>query len=216
MRRSRTRMVSVGLALAVLAGCTADTAAAPPPAPVDAPPPAGPLPPEDTAGLAVEPMLVVLYDRTGTVLTRGAVIERRVRASAGGATTYGPGGPTIVRRPHLALYIAFADEDLDDLDRYLDAIAPLTREFAGAAFERWPGIASFDICLVAASDSDVAPEPAIALVDVTREGYERWVADGADLAGLRASTLVRDSGVRLQLSGPLGDLLAARDRDGRA
>jgi hypothetical protein len=222
---------AVLLAAVVLAGCTANAPTDAPPAasgaeadtadtdvttvePVEVAPPDGPLPPEDTEGLLVEPLLAVMYAETGTLLTRGALIERRMRVTSPGSTVYGPRESTVVRKPHLALYLAFTDEDLDDLDRYLDAVVPLTRAFAGAAFERWPDLESFDICLVPASDSDASPEPAIALVDVTREGYEAWIADGADLVGLRAATKDRSSGVRLQLSEALSDLLADRDASG--
>jgi len=208
-----------------LADATAGTPAeavtdAPADAPADTPadaspdavaPPTGLLPPEDTAGLATEPLLAAMYVETGTLLTRGAVIERRMRVTTPGSSAYGPRETTVVERPHLALYLAFTDEDLDDLDRYMDELVPLTRAFASAAFERWTDLESFDVCLVPASDSDESPEPAIALVDVTREGYERWVADGADLVGLRAFTKDRSSGVRLQFSEPMQQLLAARD-----
>ena len=184
----------------------------------DVAPADGPLPPEDTAGLAVEPLLAALYSETGTQLTRGAVIERRVRLAAPGVSVYGPsvgsGGVEVLRRPHLALYLAFVDEDLDDLDRYLDAVAPLTRVFADAAFERWPDLASFDICLVPSTDSDEAPEPAIALIDVTRDGFARWVSEGPDLTNLRTLTEEESSGVRMQLSAPLSELVASRDAAG--
>jgi len=227
-RTQRRGFASVLLAAVVLAGCTSDAPAqaptdassagteaadtdAPAVAPVEVAPPDGPLPPEDTEGLTVEPLLAAMYAETGTLLTRGALIERRMRVTTPGSTVYGPRDTTVVSRPHLALYLAFVDEDLEDLDRYLDAVVPLTRAFAGAAFERWPDLESFDICLVPASDSDASPEPAIALVDVTREGYEAWIADGADLVGLRAFTKDRASGVRLQLSEALAAVVAARD-----
>jgi hypothetical protein len=233
-------LAAVVLAAVVLAGCAADgpagsplddvsdgagagaTTEVPAESPVEIPledlvaPPDGPLPPEDTEGLMGEPLLAVMYAETGTLLTRGAVIERRMRVTTPSSSVYGPRESTVVERPHLALYLAFVDEDLDDLDRYMDAVVPLTRAFAGAAFERWPDLESFDICLVPASDSDAAPEPAIALVDVTRAGYERWIADGADLVGLRAFTNDRSSGVRLQFSEPMRELLAARDASGPA
>ena len=229
------RLVGPALVATLLAGCSSevaegpsDPAAAPvaapgsgevegPSGPVDGPTPTiDALPPEDTAGLAVEPVLAALYAETGTVLTRGALVERRVRAGSSGGTAYAPSDGTIIRRPHLALYLAFADEDLDDLDRYLDAVVPLTRTFAGAAFERWPDLASFDICLVPSSDSDASPEPAIVLVDVTRDGYAAWVEDGADLVGLRAGSRTGGSGVRLELSEPLRALVAERDAAGPA
>jgi len=224
-------VVAGAIAAAVLAGCTVDAQVGAPldegaaagPSPADSPAapvaevvatPDGPLPPGDTAGLTIEPLLAAMYAGTGTLLTCGAVVERRTRVIGPGSTVYGPRESTVVTRPHLALYLAFTDEDLADLDRYLDAVVPLTRAFAGAAFDRWPDLASFDICLVPASDSDAAPEPAIALVDVTREGYERWIDDGADFVGLRAFTKDRSSGVRLELSAPLSELLAARDAGG--
>jgi len=248
MRRGAALAAAV-LAAVVLAGCATDEAADAPlddvsdaaavdsaaeteadtETPGDVPlaeivaPPAGPLPPEDTEGLAVEPLLAAMYAETGTLLTRGALIERRVRVPRSGPTVYEPRdttrATTVVTRPHLALYLAFPDEDLDDLDRYLDAVVPLTFAFASAAFERWPDLESFDICLVPASDSDESPEPAIALVDMTIEGYERWVADGpsgADLVRLQELAADRSSGVRLQFSAPMQQLIAERDASGPA
>jgi len=223
----RTRAPAAVLIAAVLVGCGAGTATVPADAEVDAETaaPEGPvpraapdasLPPGDTAGLAADPHLAALYAATGTLLTRGALIERRVRTRASDGSGYGSSGGTVVSEPHLALYLAFSDEDLDDVGRYLDAVVPLTLAFAGEAFARWSDLASFDICLVAASDSDAAPEPAIALVDVTRAGYARWVADGADLVGLRFFTKDPASGVRLELSEPLRALVAARDAAGPA
>ena len=157
----------------------------------------GPLPPEDTAGLAVEPQLAALYAETGTLLTRGAVIERRVRLSLPATDAYGPHASAVTTQPHLALCLEFTDEDLD---RYVAAIAPLTLLFAGASFDRWPELESFDICLVPQTDSDADPQPAITLIDVTREGYERWLAEGADLDTLLTLADERGSGVRVELS----------------
>jgi hypothetical protein len=199
----------------------ADPAAAPgtstePSAPVEpepevvVAPPDGPLPPEDTAGLAVEAQLAALYAETGTLLTRGAVIERRVRLSTPSSDGYTPGTSSVTTQPHLALYLAFVEEDLDDVDRYVDAIEPLTRLFAGASFDRWPDLESFDICLVPRIDSDVDPQPAIVLIDVTREGYARWLDEGGDLEALLALAAERRSGVRLQLSDAAKEALAAR------
>jgi len=224
--RRRLARIPAGamLAAAVLAGCTTSTPAAlPPDAPTvdhvaevtgpDAttpviPAPVGPLPPSDTDGLAVEPLLATMYAESGTLLTRGALIDRRTLVTSRGPDGYGNRETTAITRPHLALYLAFLDEDLDDLARYLDAIVPLTHAFAAAAFERWPDLESFDICLVPASDSDASPEPAIALVDVTRDGYDRWAAGSADLAGLLELTEDRSSGVRLQFTAAIGELLA--------
>ncbi len=177
------------------------------------PAPDGPLPPVDTDGLAVEPLLAALYAESGTILTRGALVDRRTLVTSRGPDGYGPRETIAITRPHLALYLAFVDEDLDDLDRYLDAIVPLTRTFAAAAFERWPDLESFDICLVPAGDSDASPEPAIALVDVTRDGYARWAAGSTDLAGLLELTQDRSSGVRVQLAEAIGELLATTPTD---
>ena len=220
MRHGTARTFAVLAFATLVAGCAVGTPASAPPeaeAPTASfPPPTGTVPPADTAGLTVEPMLAAMYAEWGTLLTRGAVIERRTRVTATDTTTYGPPQATVVRRPHLALYLAFVDEDLEDLDRYLDAVVPLTLAFAGAAFERWPDLESFDICLVPASDSDASPEPAIVLVDVTRAGFGKWIADGADLVGLRALTNDATSGVRLQLSEQMTELQAARDASGPA
>jgi hypothetical protein len=206
----------------VLAGCGGTDAAGPAPAPAPVPaapapepefviaPPEGPLPPVDTAGLAVEPQLAALYAETGTVLTRGAVIERRVRLTLPSSDAYAPRESAITLQPHLALYLALVDEDLDDLDRYVDNIVTLTHAFAGASFDRWPDLESFDICQVPQRDSDADPQPAITLIDVTREGYARWLADGGDLEALLALAAERRSGVRLQLSDAAKEALAAR------
>ena len=222
--RASLRSATAALvALLVVTGCAGgEPEAAPEPASVEpapiesAPevvitPPDGPLPPEDTAGLAVESQLVALYTETGTFLTRGAVIERRVRLSTPSSDPYGPGTTSVTTQPHLALYLALVDEDLDDVDRYVDAIGPLTQLFAGVSFDRWPDLESFDICLVPQIDSDADPQPAIVLIDVTREGFARWLADGGDLAALRDLAAVPRSGVRLQLSEAVEEALSARD-----
>ena len=235
-RTHRSRVAVVALALVVSAGCS------PPGAPVgtgnpdvaatggpsaDTPtvtdvlvPPEAPLPPKDTDGLAGA--YEATLTRTGTVLTRGALIERRVRTlepgygydapsadGTGGGSIGGDGTArpsprvprlTVTTQPHLALYLAFVDEDLDDLDRYLDGLVTLTREFADESFARWSDLESFDVCQVPASDSDAAPEPAITLVDITREGHAAWLEAGGDLASLLALADVGGSGVRVQLS----------------
>jgi hypothetical protein len=67
--------------------------------------------------------------------------------------------------------------------------------------------------LVPASDSDASPEPAIALVDVTRDGYARWAAGSANLTGLLELTQDRTSGVRVQFTAPLGELLTTTPAD---
>jgi hypothetical protein len=232
----RSQVVVVALALLVSAGCSTpgapegtgngglastDSLSVEAPTATDVPVlPEAPLPPGDTDGLAVayEDELV----RTGTVLTRGALIERRVRTlepgygydapssdgTDGGSTgSDGTAWPrptvprlTVTTQPHLALYLAFIDEDLGDLDRYLDGLVTLTRVFADASFARWSDLESFDVCQVPASDSDASPEPAITLVDITREGHAAWVEAGGDLASLLALADVRGSGVRVQLS----------------
>jgi hypothetical protein len=222
--RSCRSAVALLAVLLVLPGCGSTDAADPTEAPATAPvaeapapepetviaPPEGPLPPEDTAGLAVEPQLASLYAETGTLLTRGALIERRVRVSLPATDAYAPRASAVTTQPHLALYLAFVEEDLEDVDRYVDAIAPLTRLFAGASFDRWPDLESFDICLVPQSDSDADPQPAITLIDVTREGHERWLVEGGDLDTLLALADERGSGVRVQLSGAAREALIGR------
>lgn len=251
-RQHRWNVVSVSLTLVACVGCVTpevpEGALSPGRSTVDAPTveaptspdvptesdvpvlPEAPLPPAHTDGLAVA--YEATLARTGTLLTRGALIERRVRTlepgygydapspdGSGGGSTGGDGtvrpGPTVPRltvttQPHLALYLAFVDEDLDDLDRYLDGLVTLTRVFADESFARWPDLESFDVCQVPASDSESAPEPAITLVDVTREGHAAWVAAGGDLASLLALADVRGSGVRVQLSDAARAVLDSR------
>lgn len=213
MPRSPRQASAAMLALLVLAtGCAAqsgDTVASESAPTPDVAPADGPLPPVDTAGLNAEPLLAALYAETGTLLTRGALIERILRDRSTSTGGYGPARTTVVQ-PHLALYLGLLDEDLADLDRYLDAIAPLTQVFATASFDRWPELESFDICLVPAADSDAAPLPAITLVDVTREGFAAWLEAGGDLTSLLELGAIAGSGVRVQLSDAARAALEAR------
>lgn len=59
---------------------------------------------------------------------------------------------------------------------------------------------SFEVCRVPASDSEGSPEPAITLVDVTREGHAARVEVRGDLASLLTLADVQGSDVRVQLS----------------
>jgi hypothetical protein len=179
----------------------APTMAPGPDAPTMAPGPGldGALPPEELAGLT-EAFAAELA-ATGTRLTRASLIDRE-----SGSEDPDPNGT------HLALYLE--PPEGASAEDYLDGMVTLTLLFAEAAFDRYPGLASFDVCQVPHGDIKVTAETPFTLVDVTRAGFATWRSAGGDLAALHALSESRGSGVRIAATAPVRDLptfVALRD-----
>lgn len=180
------------------------TEAAPAPAPEsdptpdpEMPGPGGPdavsvgLPPAELDGLTVA--FADDLDSTGTRLTRASLIDRE-----GGSTDPDPDGT------HLALYLEPPEGSTPE--DYLEGMVTLTRRFAAAAFERYPGLTSFDVCQVPFGDVQVTGSTPFTLVDVTREGFDAWLAAGGDLPSLLALGMSPESGVRITMTRPVKEL----------
>ena len=113
-----------------------------------------------------------------------------------GSSEYGPDGSG----DHLALYVV-PTEPWDD-DAYVDGILEITAAFADV-FQRWPELASFDVCQEFHDDHAEADRHLTAtLVDLTREtaGAVDW--DDLELAGLLA-TVEPDEGSQVRVFGSL-------------
>ena len=200
-----TAATSLLLVATALAGCAGP---GPDAAPTDAPPVVtaepGPAPepamPRDVGGAQPPAELAGLTEAfaaelagTGTRLTRASLIDRE-----GGSTEPDPNGS------HLALYLEPPEGSTPE--DYLEGMVTLTQRFAAAAFERYPGLASFDVCQVPFGDVQVTGSTPFTLVDVTREGFDAWLAAGGDLPSLLALGASPDSGVRVTMTRPVKGL----------
>lgn len=124
------------------------------------------LPPHERDALAA--IFDPLVEPLGYRVTRAALITR---------DTYvvDPAGD------HLAIYLS----PLDDIgfDRFATDLPAITEVFLPLVFERWPALASFDVCQEPfASESQTPPSQTI--VDLTREAAALVEWNGIDLAGL--------------------------------
>ena len=126
------------------------------------------LPPNDKA--AIERFFKPALERLGVRLTRGALIDLRTAKPSATGT-------------HLAVYVEptgdFTPED------YARGTVKTLRAFIPAAFERWGGLKSFDLCQEPLPATDARPEPPpVTKVELTRSASRtvRW--DNLDLARL--------------------------------
>jgi hypothetical protein len=126
------------------------------------------LPPNDKA--AIERVFAPALDRLGVRLTRGALVDLQT------------GKPSATGK-HLAVYVEpKGDYAADD---YARGTVRTLRAFIPAAFERWGGLTSFDICQEPLPAVDARPEPPpVTKVDLTKEAARKMRWDGLDLAGL--------------------------------
>lgn len=146
--------------------------------------PDGDLPPRAVADMA--PLLDPLLAPLGLRLTRSALVQRPDRGG-------GDGG-----KPHLALYVE-PTSTWDDA-RYVATIAPLARLVTPFVFDRWAGVASYDVCQEPLPGvDDRAEPPPITVFEVSR-AYARTVVWGQVTLG----ELVRDSQAR-----PMSDIILA-------
>lgn len=135
--------------------------------------PAPSLPPHTFEEL--EPLFAPIFEPMGLTLTRAGLhdLDRNYARSPDG--------------DHLALYV----EPLEDwtAHAYADAIVPSMRPLAPEIFGRWPGLASFDLCLEPPPHIDADPEPQPATqVFVSRAERNAIDWDTATLADLMAAS----------------------------
>jgi len=120
--------------------------------------------------------------------------------------------PLLETGPHVALYgVPAADDDAPQ--DYLDRLLPSVVAAGKIAFDRFPDVASFDLCQEPTDNSADAPPP-ITVVVLTREQWESvpdW--DDAELVDLlRAASLGDDGQVEVPDEiGELPDWQAAAD-----
>jgi hypothetical protein len=132
------------------------------------------LPPEDA--LDLEPIYGAQLAAIGLKLTdRGGLIDR-----TGGGYDQSAGGT------HLALYVQPTGER--SVAQYLDGIKSVAAIFV-TAFDRWPGLESFDVCQEPVPDpsSPVKGEP----LPVTQIQLTRPQADAIDFDSVSVVDLVR-------------------------
>jgi hypothetical protein len=126
------------------------------------------LPPNDKA--AIERFFAPALERLGVRLTRGALVDLKTgKPSASGS--------------HLAVYVEptgdYTPED------YARGTVKTLRAFIPAAFERWGGLTSFDVCQEPLPAADARPEPPpITKVDLTKAASRKVRWDDLDLARL--------------------------------
>jgi hypothetical protein len=125
-----------------------------------------PLPPHDLTALAE--IFDPIVEPLGYRVTRGALITRETYA-------VDPEGD------HLAIYLAPVTDI--SFDTFASDLPAITAVFLPLVFDRWPALASFDVCQEPFA-SEAATPPSQTIVDLTREaaGVVDW--DGIDLAGL--------------------------------
>jgi hypothetical protein len=126
------------------------------------------LPPDSKT--ALERVFAPTLDRLGVRLTRGALVDLRT----------GKPSPT---GKHLAVYVeptgTYTNED------YARGTVRTLRAFIPAAFERWGGLTSFDICQEPLPAVDARPEPPpVTKVDVTKKASRKVRWDDVDLTRL--------------------------------
>jgi hypothetical protein len=126
------------------------------------------LPRNDKA--AIERVFATALERLGVRLTRGALVDLKTGKPSATGT-------------HLAVYVEptgdFTPED------YARGTVRTLRAFIPAAFERWGGLTSFDVCQEPLPAADARPEPPpITKVDLTKAASRKVRWDDLDLTRL--------------------------------
>jgi hypothetical protein len=126
------------------------------------------LPPNDKA--AIERVFAPELKRLGVRLTRGALVDLKTGKPSATGT-------------HLAVYVEptgdFTPED------YARGTVRTLRAFLPAAFERWGGLTSFDLCQEPLPATDTRPEPPpITKVDLTKAASRKVRWNALDLTRL--------------------------------
>jgi hypothetical protein len=120
------------------------------------------LPPRSKAAISA-PFEDELADM-GLRITRAALVDPETGLPARDAT-------------HLAVYVEPTGSY--SLDDFADGVVTVSRVFLPSAFERWPGLTSFDVCQEPVPGVDDSPQPA----PKTQIAVSRTEADEFDWAG---------------------------------
>jgi hypothetical protein len=126
------------------------------------------LPPNDKA--AIERVFAPALKQLGVRLTRGALVDLKTGKPSATGT-------------HLAVYV----EPTGDFtpEEYARGTVRTLRAFIPAAFERWGGLTSFDVCQEPLPATDTRPEPPpITKVDLTKAASRKVQWDDLDLTRL--------------------------------
>lgn len=149
---------------------------------------AGALPP--ASALELEPIYGAALADLGLQLTdRGGLIDR----SDGGYVPSAEG-------THLALYVEPVGEERS-VDEYIDGIRSVAVVF-GDVFERWPGLASYDVCQEPLDDDgDPATEPLpVTQIELTKEEAAAFDWDTVTVVDLVRASQAEPRGLALRVS----------------
>lgn len=147
----------------------------------------GSLPP--AGALDLEPIYGDALAEIGLKLTdRGGLIDR----SGGGYVQSAEGD-------HLALYV----EPIDDrtTPQYIDGIRSVAAVF-GDVFDRWSGLASYDVCQEPADDDQPEPLP-VTQIELTRAEAAAFDWDSVTVVDLVRASLADPQGLALRVSAEL-------------
>jgi hypothetical protein len=149
---------------------------------------AGALPP--ASALELEPIYGAALAELGLQLTdRGGLIDR----TDGGYVPSAEG-------THLALYVEPVGE-ARTVDEYIDGIRSVAVVF-GDVFERWPGLASYDVCQEPLDDDgDPATEPIpVTQIELTKEEAAAFDWDTVTVVDLVRASRAEPRGLALRVS----------------
>ena len=154
------------------------------------------LPPRDKASLSA-PFEGELAD-LGLRITRAALVDPETGLPSRGAT-------------HLAVYVEpTGDYSTDD---FAEGVVTVSRVFLPSAFERWPGLTSFDVCQEPLPEVDDALQPAPKTqIAVSRAEADDFDWAGADLAEyLDRAAAVDDEDLRIYADSEVAASTTFRD-----
>lgn len=204
MTRSRARRLAVLMALlaAGLVACADDTDDAAVPSTIDpadvttttatGADPDGALPPAGAAEL--EPLYGAQLAELGLRLTdRGGLIDRT-----------GGGYEPSAEGTHLALYVEPIGER--SVPQYIDGIRSVAAVF-GDVFDRWPGLASYDVCQEPEADDGLGGEEPLPVtqIELTRVEAAAFDWDTVSVVDLVRSAAARPAGLALRVSPSLAN-----------
>lgn len=145
-------------------------------------------PPPDRDRIAEE--LAATLEETGVKLTRATL--RDPEADGYGVSATGT---------HLALYVEPVDGATPE--DYVDGLVDLTVAFGEAAFGRWSGLESFDVCQEPVEGLAEADGSPYTVMVMSREAFDELTEDGLELPELLARWRAPDGDVELGFTGPV-------------